>query len=89
MEIRYSKAAAKNLESLDKPTRKRIEVGILGLTKQPPTGDIKPLVSYSDGRRRLRIGKYRIVFRYHQDGMIDILLILDIDSRGGIYKRRS
>ena len=43
---------------------------------------------YTDGRHRLRVGKYRIVYRYDLDGTMEILLIMDVDSRGDIYKRR-
>lgn len=43
---------------------------------------------YTDGRLRLRIGKFRIVYRYDLDGKMEILLIMDVDSRGDIYKRR-
>ena len=88
MEIRYAKSAAKYLESLDRITKQRIRAGILGLTENPPAGDIKFMKGYSDGRQRLRVGKYRVVFRYGHDGRIEILEVLKIDSRGGIYKRR-
>ena len=88
MEIRYAKAAAKYLESLDRDTKRRILAGIMGLTQKPPVGDIKTLQEYSDGRLRLRVGKYRVIYRYDRDGAIEILHVLDIDSRGGIYKRK-
>lgn len=39
MTIDYSKAAAKYINGLDKPSKKRIKSGIEGI----PTGDIKPL----------------------------------------------
>ena len=41
---------------------------------------------YHDGRLRLRVGKYRIIYRYATDGTVEILHIMDIDSRGDIYK---
>lgn len=84
MRIRYSKAAVKAIERMDRPMKQRIKQGILGLIKQPPEGDIKALQGFSDGRRRLRVGKYRIVYRYAEDR--ETLSILDIDSRGDIYK---
>lgn len=86
MKIEYSKKAVKYIESLDKPTKQRIKVGIEGLTENPPKGDIKTLQGYSDGRKRLRIGKYRIVYKYGSNGEIDILYIMKIDSRGDVYK---
>ena len=64
MEIRYSKAAVKSIESMDRPTKQRIRAGILELTQKPPQGDIRPMQGYSDGRLRLRVGKYRVVFKY-------------------------
>jgi len=86
MEITYSKAAVKAINAMDKPTKQRIKVGILGLTQKPPQGDIKPLQGYHDGRQRLRIGKYRIIFRYDLESKIEILYIMDVGSRGDIYK---
>lgn len=86
MRIEYKKQAVKFLESLDRPTKQRIKSAIEGLTEQPPKGDIKPLQGYKDGRKRLRVGKYRIIYKYETDTEITILMILDIDSRGDIYK---
>ena len=79
MEITLSKKAAKTLDALDKATQRRIVEGIYLI----PSGNIKPLQGYLEGRFRLRIGKYRIVFRYTSD---DALYIIDIGSRGDIYK---
>ena len=62
MEIEYTKQAVKYIKSLDKPTRKRIKTGIEGLMENPPKGDIKRLQGYTDGRKRLRVGKYRIIY---------------------------
>lgn len=42
---------------------------------------------YNDNRQRLRIGKYRIIYKYITDNAIEILHIMNIDSRGDIYKR--
>lgn len=86
MRIEYKKQAVKFLESLDRPTKQRIKSAIEGLTEQPPKGDIKPLQGYKDDRKRLRVGKYRIIYKYEPDGEITVLMILDIDSRGDIYK---
>ena len=86
MEIRYSKQAVKFIDSLDKPTRLRIKEGIEGLTRIPPQGDIKTLQGFSDNRFRLRIGKYRIVYKYTKEHTMIILNKLDIGSREDIYK---
>lgn len=86
MEIRYSKAAVKAINSMDKATKERIRAGILGLTQKPPQGNIKPLQGYHDGRLRLRIGGYRIIYKYGLENQLEILHIIDIGTRGDIYK---
>jgi len=45
--------------------------------------DIKNLKG-TETLRRLRIGKYRAIFEVRDNEVI--ILVLDIDSRGGIYK---
>lgn len=66
---------------------KNVNTGsINGLTQKPPKGDIGPLQGYKDGRQRLRVGKYRVIYRYTQDGGVEILVIMEIGSRGDIYK---
>jgi len=87
MRIDYSRSAGKYISALDVKTKKRIKEGIEGLTKSPPKGDIKPVRMYSKGTMRLRIGKYRIIYRYAFDAdKQQMLYISDIDSRGEIYK---
>lgn len=84
MEIRFDKSAVKFLKSLPQKLRISILEAIRGLTQKPPKGDIKPLQGYKDGRQRLRIGKYRVIYRYTQE--VEILVIMEIGSRGDIYK---
>lgn len=86
MEIRYDKVAIKYLQGLPKKLRDFIRNAIAGLTEQPPKGDIKPIQGYKDGRHRLRVGKYRVIYRYLQSGELDILIVMEIGSRGDIYK---
>lgn len=86
MEIRYSKAAVKAISGMDKTTKERIKAGILGLTQKPPRGDIKPLQGSHDGRFRLRVGAYRIIYKFGLENRLEILHIIDIGSRGDIYK---
>ena len=86
MEIRYSKTAAKAIRAMDTATKSRIRAGILGLTQKPPVGDIKPMQGYHDGRHRLRVGKYRVIYKFGLEKTLEILHIIDIGSRGDIYK---
>lgn len=86
MEIRYDKAAVKFLQGLPQKSRNSIREAIKGLTQKPPKGDVKPMQGYKDGRYRLRVGKYRVLYRYTTDGEVEILIIMEIGSRGDIYK---
>lgn len=86
MQIEYSKKAVKYINTLDKPTKQRIKAAIEGLTDDPPRGDIKILQGFADGRKRLRVGKYRIIYNYLQNGELIILYIMNVDTRGDIYK---
>lgn len=86
MRIEYSKKAVKYINTLDRPTKQRIKAAIEGLTETPPKGDIKPLQGFTDGKKRLRVGKYRVIYNYLPDGEIEILYIYNVDSRGDIYK---
>ncbi len=45
--------------------------------------DIKKLQNQEDGYR-MRIGKYRAIFRVVEK--VIVIIVFDIDSRGGIYK---
>jgi mRNA interferase RelE/StbE len=94
LEIRYAKIALKALQSYDRPTRERIRGKIIGLTQTPPSGDIKPIAG-KDSCYRLRVGKFRIKYEYLVEegkqesdgkGLVKVLHIIDLDSRGDIYK---
>lgn len=78
MEINYSKAAVKVINSMDRQTKQRMKAAI----EKIPDGDIKPLQG-SKGTYRLRVGGWRILFSYPAS---DIILIEKIGPRGEIYK---
>lgn len=86
MVIRYSKDALKFLNKLDRKSVMRIRAAIQDLILTPPKGDIKVMQGYSDDRKRLRVGSWRIIYRYGVENEIDILFIIDIGNRGDIYK---
>ena len=50
VKIKYSKDALKFLSRLDKKSVERIRSAIVGLTDDPPVGDIKTMQGYNDGR---------------------------------------
>ena len=86
MVIKYSKSALKFLSKLDKKSVDRIRSAIQGLTLKPPVGDIKPLQGLTESRNRLRVGSWRIIYKYGIENELEILYIIDIGNRGDIYK---
>lgn len=87
MEIKYAKDAVKFLRKLPQKSVVRIRSAIQGLTQTPPVGDIKPIQGSEEGRMRLRVGSWRVIYRYGLEGEVEILDVLDIGNRGDIYKK--
>lgn len=85
MKIVYSKDSLKYLAKIERSAAARIREAINGLTMSPAVGDIKTMQGYDDGRMRLRVGKYRVIYRYEM-GELEILMIINIGTRGDIYK---
>jgi mRNA-degrading endonuclease RelE of RelBE toxin-antitoxin system len=80
MNIFFSKTSLKYLSKLEKQVRANIIEAIEGL---PDKGDIRKMKGQSlQNIYRLRIGKYRILYIWEED----TVKILDIDTRGDIYK---
>ena len=86
MVIKYSKDSLKFLSKLDKKYVARMRAAIQDLTLSRPKGEIKVMQGYNDDRKRLRVGSWRIIYKYGVDNEIDILFIIDIGNRGDIYK---
>lgn len=86
LKIVYSKSAIKFLAKLDQKSVARIRDAIEGLTHNPPDGDIKPMQGYADGRKRLRVGTWRVIYRIDAAEQLEILFVIDIGNRGDIYK---
>lgn len=86
MNIVYSKSALKFLSKLDRKSVERIRTAIEGLTHTPPEGDIKAMQGFDDGRKRLRVGSWRVIYRIDPAGEIEVLFVIDIGNRGDIYK---
>lgn len=86
MTIRYSKPALKFLSKQDQVSVSRIKTAIQGLTLRVPTGNIKVLQGCDDGRKRLRVNGWRIIYKYGVEKKTEILYIMDIGNRGDIYK---
>ena len=81
MEVQLSKKAEKYYLTQDRITRKRLKLGLLGLEKEPPDGNIVPIVG-KENTYRLRVGNFRVLYEKHSDK----IRVTNIDSRGQIYK---
>jgi mRNA interferase RelE/StbE len=66
MQVFLHKAAEKYLEHLNEPDKGRVKSALSDLSKDPPEGDIRPVVGQK-GYFRLKIGDYRILFRYRDN----------------------
>lgn len=80
-QIIIKKKAKKFIDKLPLNERKRL---VSAIEKLPNGDDIKRLRGY-DELLRLRVGNYRII--YSVDNGRLIVLVIDVDNRGDIYKR--
>lgn len=83
MEIRYAAAAAKALRKIDGIWRTRIEAKLLEYATAPDTLSNMVLRLVGDGRLRLRVGDYRIIFS--EDGIV--MVVEEVGHRREIYRR--
>ena len=80
MEILFSKTSFKYLARCEERTRVGIIEAIAGL---PDKGDIQKLKGrVIKNTFRLRVGRYRVIYVWEED----VIKVLDIDTRGDIYK---
>ena len=84
MQVVLHHTADKYLDRLNATDRKRIEDAIEGLEKEPPEGDIRPLVG-EPGRFRVTVSSYRLLFRIRENH----ILVTHIDPRGQVYKKKN
>jgi len=84
MQVLLHKAADKYLNRLSVTDQARINEAIGKLEKEPPEGDIRPLVG-EPGRFRVTVSSYRLLFRIREDH----ILVTHIDPRGQVYKKKN
>jgi mRNA interferase RelE/StbE len=75
---------AKYLKRLNEPDKSRVKTALAGLEKTPPEGNISPIAGKT-GYFRLKIGDYRVLFRYKNDD----IFVSHIDPRGQSYKKKN
>ena len=79
-EIEFSKKAAKQYRKLPQDYKSLLDIALKRLCDGIPT-DLKPVEGEKDVYR-LRVGRYRILFKRHNK----TVLIAKIGTRGDIYK---
>ncbi len=79
--IIIKKKAKKFIDKLPQNEKRRI---IAGIERLPNGEDIKQLKGYNN-LFRLRIGSYRIIYTVNNGELT--VIVIDIDSRGQVYKR--
>jgi mRNA interferase RelE/StbE len=80
--IEFLKTAQKELFKLPKEIQERIAVKIDSLADDPYPADTKKLKN-GDGRFRIRVGDYRIIYRLEDKQLV--ILIIKIGHRRDIY----
>ena len=83
LEVILSKSAAKTLQALDAPTRKRIVDKLQAVAADP----LNPRHSYplqGTNRRSARVGGYRILLLIQEPNRLAVDVI---ESRGQVYRR--
>jgi len=80
MPLFFSKTSLKSLAKRERGVREKILAAAEGL---PDAGDVRKIKGQSiTNLYRLRVGKYRVLFVREKD----IIKIVEIDTRGDIYK---
>jgi len=89
-ELVWTKKAYKEFQQLDKETQQRIRKCLKNLVdyycgiEEANAPDVRRLKGKYNGLFRLRVGKYRIIFKTEVTKLV--LLIITIVNRGDAYK---
>ena len=84
--IIFTKAARKDLDSINEKDSKKISNKIDLLIEDTKNLDIKKISGSKEPTYRLRYGDYRVIFEIHNQEIT--ILIIRIGHRKAVYKRR-
>jgi len=84
MRVLLHRDAEKYLNRLDATDRNRFDEAFADLEKEPPEGDIKPIVG-QPGRFRLKVSGFRALFKIE----VDKILVTHIEPRGQAYTKKT
>jgi mRNA interferase RelE/StbE len=76
--------AKKSLEKLDSSVSQRIIESIERLSEDPIPHDSKRIIGIKEKVFRIKVGKFRILYRVNYDNIC--VVIIDIDTRERVYK---
>ena len=80
--VRFTSAAEQQAEALDPPIRQRIANRLARLALDPHAApNVKAL---TDGRLRLRVGDWRVIYTLHDDVLL--ILVLKVGHRSAVYR---
>lgn len=83
--IDLGRRAAKALDAIDAPQRRRIMAAIDRLSDNPrPAGCVK--LTGRTNEWRVRVGDYRVVYEIHDDRLL--VLVIEVGHRSAIYRER-
>ena len=79
MRVYYSAYAAKFLDKQPKDIAMFIRAAIHKLTYNPPQGDVSLLRNFTDNRKRLRLDKWRVIFKQDEetDNDVEVMSIIN------------
>lgn len=82
--IDLTRRAAKSLDAIDKPQRRRVMAVIDRLAENPrPAQCVK--LSGQHNEWRVRAGDYRVVYQVHDNRLL--VLVVEIGHRSTVYRR--
>ncbi|QYO61977.1 type II toxin-antitoxin system RelE family toxin [Leptolyngbya sp. 7M] len=81
--IEFLKTAKKELFKLPQDVQRRIAAKLDALSVDPCPPDSKKLKN-GNGRLRIRVGDYRIIYRLEEDRLV--ILVIKIGHRRDVYK---
>ncbi len=84
--IEFLKIAKKELAKLPRDIQERIAQKINALKANPYPTDVKQLKN-GDGRLRIRVGDYRIIYKIEKDKLV--ILVVKIGHRSEIYRDKA
>ena len=84
MDVSLHRIADKYLNRLNAIERDRFDEAFTDLEKEPPEGDIRPVVG-QPGRFRLQVGGYRALFKIEGNK----ILVTHIEPRGQAYTKKT